>query len=88
MGIKDEFIERMDSTDEKWWRDKFREVLKGYRGATHGINRCLAEYEDQFKAIQELRKQVSELGQEQQKMAERLDRIAKFLDEFRKNGNS
>ncbi len=39
-----------------WWKEQLAEVQKGYRGATHGINRCQAEYEQCTGEVQELRK--------------------------------
>ena len=26
-----------------WWKEQLAEIQKGYRGATHGLNRCLAD---------------------------------------------
>ena len=98
MSITDEFRERQESKPDKytleWWRTQFQEVLQGYRGATHGINRCLSEYADQHETIQTMRKQIEDLERERDEansrigeMAERLERIAEFMTKLKKNGN-
>jgi hypothetical protein len=94
--ISSEFRERLASKPDQWtlawWEERFQEVLKGYRGATHGINRSLAEYEDACKAIGELRQSVTAILEDQEadraKIGElqgRIDRIAEFLNK-QKNG--
>lgn len=94
--LSSEFRERLASKPDQWtlawWEERFQEVLKGYRGATHGINRSLAEYEDASKAIGELRQAVTAILDGQQadraKIGElqgRVDRIAEFLNK-QKNG--
>ena len=94
--LSSEFRERLASKPDQWtlawWEERFQEVLKGYRGATHGINRSLAEYEETCKAIGELRQAVQGILDGQQadraKIGElqgRVDRIAEFLNK-QKNG--
>ncbi len=72
----------MDSPDKftnAWWKKQFEEVLKGYRGATHGINRCLADFEDAWKAIEELREQCESLRQERDDANAEIGRLAEEL---------
>jgi flagellar motility protein MotE (MotC chaperone) len=78
-----------------WWRKQFAEVLTGYRGATHAINRCLAEYADCYQREKELRADVeilradlqsaeAEIGRLKETLAivaERQDKIANWLRE-------
>jgi hypothetical protein len=100
MNLSDELQKRLDQKPDQWtlawWEERFQEVLKGYRGATHGINRSLAEYEDACKAIGELRQSVTKtlekILEDQQadraKIGElqvRIDRMAEFLTK-QKNG--
>lgn len=37
------------------FRKTVGEVVKGYRGASHSVNRCNAEYADLFQAVEALR---------------------------------
>lgn len=73
-----------------WWEDRFQEVLKGYRGATHGINRALSDYEDACRAIGEIRERVE--NHEQARKADlakigelqaRVERMAEFLTKLK-----
>ena len=70
-----------------WWKSQFEQVLKGYRGATHGINRCLAEYADCWDVVQKLQDRCDSLEQERDEanaaigeMRERLQRMEQRLD--------
>jgi len=44
-----------------WWREQWEEVQKGYRGATHGINRCQADYENCWKASVSSQEEIAAL---------------------------
>ncbi|MGH9931018.1 MAG: hypothetical protein ACREA9_17560 [Pyrinomonadaceae bacterium] len=70
-----------------WWNERFSEVMKGYRGSTHAVNRALADYEDAQKSIAELRQRCDALEQcrdsDRAKIGElqaRVDRMAEFLN--------
>lgn len=90
MDISEELQKRLNQKPDQWtlawWEERFQEVLKGYRGATHGINRSLAEYEDACKAIGELRSAVTQLQQDREadrakigELQARVERHAEFL---------
>lgn len=68
MSISEEFKQRMDQKPDQytlaWWREQFAEVTKGYRGATHAINRAMAEYADNCNAIRELKQKNTFLERE------------------------
>ncbi len=91
----DEFWQSVPDTNTlAWWRKQFQECLKGYRGATHGINRCLSDYADTSETVSKLIQRVETLEAERNElraslgeMAERLDRMAEFLNTLKKNGN-
>ena len=96
--LSSEFRERLASKPDQWtlawWEDRFQEVLKGYRGATHGINRSLAEHEDACKAIVELRQAVTAIlsGQEADRakigeLQTRVDRMAEFLTKLKERNS-
>jgi len=85
--LKKRLATKPDQWTLAWWEERFQEVLKGYRGATHGINRALADGEDAYKAIEELRLAVQALQLEQindrAKIGElqgRVERMAEFLN--------
>ena len=93
-SLTDELKKRLDQKPDQWtlawWEDRFREVLKGYRGATHAVNRSLAEYEDACKAIEELRGQVKLLEADREadrakigELLARVDRMAEFLTKLK-----
>lgn len=74
-----------------WWRSQFEEVKAGYRGASHAINRSLADYEDMSEHVAELRRTVSKLEAELEadrakigEMSARIDRMAEFLTKLKK----
>jgi len=46
--------QQLDRHTIAWWDARFVEVQTGYRGATHGINRCWAAHEDVMKVVREL----------------------------------
>ena len=63
--IADEFRKRMsDKPDDwtlAWWKERFAEVLKSYRGATGAINRAMADLEDSAKSMGEMRREFDVL---------------------------
>lgn len=101
MNVKDEFDKRMDAKPDKWvlawWDEQFRDVLKAYRGATHAINRSLADYEGACSAIEELRQRCEALERDRQEdraklgaqeaslveMQARVERMAEFLNQLK-----
>jgi outer membrane murein-binding lipoprotein Lpp len=100
--LSEELQKRLDQQPDQWtlawWNERFGEVLKGYRGATHGINRALADHEDLGKSVEELRAKVKqlqadreadrarlgELQAEFEDMQGRVDRMAEFLTTLKK----
>lgn len=62
MSITEEFQKRAAEKPDKWtlawWNEQFQEVLQGYRGATHAMNRALADNEDLGKEVTVLQEQV------------------------------
>lgn len=64
-SISEEFNKRLQDKPDKftiaWWDEQFKEVLRAYRGANHGINQVLAYNEDLSKANQELLNRVTAL---------------------------
>ena len=76
-----EFQKRQDAKPDQWtlawWQERFQEVLQGYRGATHAINRSIAEFEGVHERIRELERQreadaarIGELQERVEKMAQ------------------
>ena len=89
--------ERPDQWTLAWWNEQFAEVLKGYRGASHAVNRAIADYADTGATVQELqqrcdalnreattdRAQLGKLQAELTTLRDRVNRIAEFLNKFR-----
>ncbi len=82
-----------------WWEERFQEVLKGYRGATHAANCVLAENEDLSKQNAELRAKLQEWSQTQAEerkvdrakigeLQARVERMAEFLRKMKNGGKS
>ncbi len=90
MSISEEVRQRVESgaADDRWWKERFRELMKSQNGSNHIINRCFAEQQDQFAAIQQLRQQVADLERERAELTERVDRMAEFLTTLKKNGGA
>jgi len=85
--LRERFDAKPDAWTLAWWREQFQEVLKGYRGATHGINRALAEYEDACTKLTELRELVQSLAQDREadrakigELQARVERMAEYLN--------
>ncbi len=83
----------------EWWNSQFQEVLKGYRGATHAMNKVAAENEDlvkrnaelQAKFIAAIEAQAEEMKADRAKIGElqaRVERMADFLGKLKKNGET
>ena len=90
--------DRQNTTPDKWtlaWIEKrFADVLTAYRGASHGINRAMALYDDFISEATELRKRVDSLELEREadrakigELQARLERMAAFLNSQRKTGS-
>ncbi len=80
-----------------WWEERFQEVLKGYRGATHAMNKVLAANEDvarlnteiQTTLLDRIQAQAEEIKADRAKIGElqaRVERMAEFLGKLKKNG--
>ena len=71
VNVKEEFekrqAEKPDQWTLAWWEERFQEIKSGYRGATHAINRTIAEYKDAWAAIEELRQRCDSLEKGRQK---------------------
>ncbi len=94
MNIKDEFEKRMNDRPDawtlSWWDEQFKDLLKAYRGATHAINRSIADYHGANSAIEEIRQRCEALERGRQedraKMGEmqtRVERMAEFLNQLK-----
>ena len=58
--LSESFREMDDSKPDRftmaWWKKQLEEIKRGYRGATHGINCCIAGYatcQDDFEKLRE-----------------------------------
>ncbi len=76
-----------------WWEERFQEVLKGYRGATHASNCVLAECEDISRWNAEVQArldaQAEEIKADRAKIGElqaRVERMAEFLGKLKGDG--
>lgn len=91
MSLSDEFQKRMavkpDQWTLAWWEERFQDIQKGYRGATHAINCAAAELEDAQKKIDTLRESIASLEADRAKIGElqaRVDKMAEFLTQLKK----
>lgn len=93
-----DFQKRASDTPDQWtlaWiRKQFEEVSKGYRGATHGVNRALALYDDFVSELAAVRKMLEDSKREHEEdrakigeLSERVKRMADYLNSIRKNGD-
>ena len=87
--------ERPDKWTLAWWHEQFREVVQGYRGATHSINRAnaeLCEAREQVEALAAkcaiLERQAGEDRAKIGELAARVDKIAAFANEIRAERDS
>lgn len=83
--------EQPDKYLVSWWSKQFEEVLAGYRGATHGVNRAQALYDDFLRRTTELQAEMSALYRDRDEdratigeLRARVDRMAEFLNTLRK----
>ena len=83
--------EQPDKYLVSWWEQRFAEVLAGYRGATHGINRAQALYDDFLRRTTELAAENEALRRDRDEdratigeLRARVDRMAEFLNTLRK----
>lgn len=85
-----ELQKRLDQAPDQWtlawWNQQFQEVLKGYRGATHAVNRSLTEMEDAQAHIKSLHGRIEALTAQAEadrakigELQSRVDRMAEFL---------
>ena len=93
-----EFAKRAKDTPDQytlaWWNKQFSEVLTGYRGASHAINRSIAECESLGDSLAALRNKIAALERERDEdraklgeLTARIVRIAEFLNASKtKNG--
>ena len=80
-----ELESRMETRPDRhtlaWWREQWAEVHRGYRGVTHAVNRCLADYESADERIQELGRRVQALGEQLQESQAEIGRLHAELEE-------
>jgi phage-related tail protein len=84
--LRERLAAKPDQFTLAWWEERFQEVLKGYRGATHGINLALSECEDVHKEIKDLQAQIKLWEQDRAKIGElqaRVERMAEFLTKLK-----
>ena len=92
--MAEELAKRMaakpDQWSLSWYEQRFAEVLKGYRGATHSTNCAIAEFADANKAIAELRQRCQSLEQDRNsdrakigELQARVERMAEFLGKLK-----
>ena len=95
----EEFRKREDRRPDEftlaWWRSQFQECLKGYRGASHAVNKCIADYEEWYRLLKDIergckelesrleavRAELGKLNEELKRVADRQDAIAKYVKE-------
>lgn len=90
MSMTEEFQKRQAEKPDKWtlawWNQQFQEVLQGYRGATHAINRALAELEDAAKLRERIEALEAAAEADRAKIGElqaRVERHAEFLTQLK-----
>lgn len=99
MVSDEQFSERKDMKPDAytlaWWHEQFQEVVKGYRGATHSVNRAVEAFDDLQAQLKQLAKRCEELERERKadrakigQLQERVERMAGFLNAQRKNGST
>lgn len=73
-----------------WWEERFQEVLKGYRGATHAMNKVAAENEDLAKRNESLQAILQSQSEERKldrakigELQARIERMADFLTKLK-----
>lgn len=89
--------EKPDQWTLSWWEERFQDIRKAYRGATHAINRTIADYQDAWTAIEEVRQRCDALERDRQEdraklgaqeasfveMQTRVERMAEFLNQLK-----
>lgn len=84
-SFTEQFQEVADTKPDKftlaWWQSQWEEVQKGYRGASHGINSCRADYADCQEAIKRMQQQCEALEKQRDETAAEIGRLqAKVMD--------
>lgn len=98
MVSEDQFSERKDTKPDAytlaWWHEQFQEVVKGYRGATHSVNRAVEAFDDLQAQLKQVTKRCEELERERKadrakigQLQERVGRMADFLNAQKKSGS-
>ena len=96
MSLKEEYL-KMDGANQfllEHCEKTLGEIVRAYRGISHSMNRCNAEYVDCWAAVSELTEEVEALAKAIRdanaaigKLQERQDKIAAWLKEkFSKTG--
>ena len=64
--LKEQYLAMTGANQFLWdlWKKERDEIRQGYRGCSHSVNRCNAEYADCWKAVEELRERVTSQAQE------------------------
>lgn len=82
--------ERPDKWTLAWWNEQFREVVAGYRGATHAINLANAGLVDAREQVEALRSKCATLEKQAEadrakigELSARVDKIAAFATELK-----
>ena len=65
MGLSEELKAIQDKKPDDftiaWWSEQLQDIRQGYRGATHAINRSLAEYESLYEMVVALKARCDKL---------------------------
>lgn len=103
--ISKELQERLDTVPDRftvaWFRSEMEEIKKAYRGSSHAVNICIAEYAELWKRHDSLEEHyrsvqgqldaanavIGKLRAELVEMRERQDRMAEFLNDQRSRSN-
>lgn len=98
--LRQRAAEKPDQYTLAWWKEQWAEANKGYRGATHAINRAIAEIADATTRIDSVEAATDSVRQEQEwikarigeiqssvlALTERVDRMAEFLNKMKNGG--
>ncbi len=64
--LKEQYMEMHGASQFLWdlWKQEREEIRQGYRGISHSVNRCNADFAACWKAVEELRERAESQAQE------------------------